>query len=95
MGLDPQHQTLHAKGEECRAYVYAHKFVPILFDSDKSDKDTCTTLWITKDQTIPKINVISSYWDGNNPELPNKLVESVTENNRLNNEMIIGRLFLN
>ena len=62
-GLDPQHQVLHAKGDECRAYVYAHKFLPILFDADRSDKDTCTTLWVTKDTTMPKINVISSYWD--------------------------------
>ena len=89
-GLDSQHQIIHAKGEECRAYVYAHKYVPLLFDSEKSDKDTCTTLWITKDHSIPKINVISSYWEGSNPEIPSKLVESVTENGKLNNEMIIS-----
>ena len=88
-GLDPQH-TFHAQGENCRAYIYALKFVPVLFDSESSDGDTCTTLWITKDLDIPKVNVVSSYWAGSEPEPPSKLTETIPKAARLNNELLIG-----
>lgn len=38
-GLDKQHQLFQTK-EACRAYIYAHRFLPILFDAERSDRDT-------------------------------------------------------
>ena len=59
-GLNKNHQVFN-KGANSRAYIYAHKYLPILLDAERSDDDTCTALWITKDSVIPKIQVTSSY----------------------------------
>ena len=88
-GLDKNHQILN-KGLNSRAYIYAHKFIPIMFDSDRSDRDTCTALWLTKDPQIPKIQVISSYWDGGSEDLPQTLLDSLQHGKNLNMDMLIG-----
>ena len=71
-------------------YIYAHKFVLLLLDNEKTDQDMCNALWITKDRYIPKVNVISSYWDGSSPNLAEALIKGLETGKRLNNEMIIG-----
>ena len=60
-----------------RSYIYAHKNIPIWFDEGSSDRDTCTALWTTKERDMPEITLISSYWDGTIPALPDLLQDSI------------------
>ena len=89
-GMPNQHQLMASSEEGPRAFILAHKFIPLLLDNENSDKDTCNALWVTNDKDIHRINLVSSYWDGNNPELPAKLVKSVESGKARNNELIIS-----
>ena len=89
-GLNNWNQIFYSGDDNPRAYVYAHRFVPLLLDSQNSERDTCTTLWITKDNEFPRVNVISAYWDGATYDLPEVLTKSVETNIDKNNEILIG-----
>ena len=86
-GLDSAHQILDS-GNNSRAYIYAHKFLPIMFDSERSDRDTSTALWLTKDTSTPKIQVISSYWDGGLEDLPETLLKALQHGKNLFEECV-------
>ena len=57
---------------------------------NNSDKDCASALWLTKDTSLPKIHLISSYWDIKEDNLPEILLESVANGLSHNLEILIG-----
>ena len=75
---------------EPRAAIYAHKHIPLWINHDLSDEDNAACLWVTKEQGLSRVLVISSYWDRFLMEAPAKLTKAVEYAAQNNYEKLIG-----
>ena len=89
-GLDNQHSIHKSNEQDCRSAIYAHKDIPLWLNNDLSDKDTTSCLWVTKDNDLGRVMLISCYWDRFLLSPPPKLVESIEFAKRNNFRILVG-----
>ena len=89
-GLDSQHCIYKTNDEECRAAIYAHKDIPIWMNHELSDKDVASCLWVTRDNSLNRVLVISCYWDRFLLSPPQKLTKAIEFAQANNFKILLG-----
>ena len=75
---------------ECRAAIYAHRDIPMWINHELSDKDVTSCLWVTKDNNLNRVLVVSCYWDRFLLTPPTKLISAIEFAQSNNFKLLIG-----
>ena len=75
--LDNKQNLIASEDKYNRAAIFAHKSLNIWPVHSLMDRDNACGIWDTKDKSIGKILLISSYWDCTFKRFPKKLLEAL------------------
>lgn len=81
-GLNPQHRKLVAACDDdhpARALIYCHKDAEVAPCPAFTGRDVACGLWDVGMPNLPQVMLISLYWDGRFPSLPQKFLECLKE----------------